>query len=67
MIFPLISNENVDSNSLYGRRRVGKTELIEQTYAKRNLIKIEGIEGRDEVEQRKHVLFQISHLMREFQ
>ena len=30
---------------VYGRRRVGKTELIEQTYSKRNIIKIEGIEG----------------------
>ena len=45
---------------LYGRRRVGKTELIEQTYATRNLIKLEGIEGRNEVEQRQHVLLQLS-------
>lgn len=47
---------------MYGRRRVGKTELIEQTYAKRNIIKIEGIEGKSEAEQRKHVLLQISQL-----
>lgn len=47
---------------LYGRRRVGKTELIEQTYAKRHIIKFEGIEGMDEVEQRKHVLLQLSQL-----
>ena len=45
---------------LYGRRRVGKTELIEQTYARRNIIKIEGIEGRGEIEQRQHVLLQLS-------
>ena len=45
---------------LYGRRRVGKTELIEQTYAQRHIIKLEGIEGRDEIEQRKHVLLQLS-------
>src|SRR3990167_11520897 len=45
---------------MYGRRRVGKTELIEQTYAKRNIIKIEGVEGKDEAEQRRHVLLQIS-------
>lgn len=45
---------------VYGRRRVGKTELIEQTYAKRHIIKIEGIEGKDEPEQRQHVLLQIS-------
>lgn len=30
---------------VYGRRRVGKTELIESVYADRNLIKIEGAEG----------------------
>src|SRR3990167_7347703 len=47
---------------MYGRRRVGKTELIEQTYAKRNIVKIEGIEGRDEQAQRQHVLLQMSLL-----
>lgn len=30
---------------IYGRRRVGKTSLIESVFAKRNLIKIEGAEG----------------------
>jgi len=30
---------------VYGRRRVGKTELIESVYADRNIIKIEGAEG----------------------
>ena len=30
---------------VYGRRRVGKTELIEQTFANRNLLKFEGVEG----------------------
>ncbi len=29
---------------VYGRRRVGKTELIEQTFADRNLLKFEGLE-----------------------
>ncbi len=35
----------------YGRRRVGKTSLIEKVYAKRNLIKIEGAEGLSEKQQ----------------
>ena len=30
---------------VYGRRRVGKTELLEQAFRKRNILKFEGIEG----------------------
>ena len=30
---------------VFGRRRVGKTELLEQTFRDRNIIKIEGIQG----------------------
>lgn len=36
---------------IYGRRRVGKTELIEQVYKERNLLKFEGVEGVSEKEQ----------------
>jgi AAA+ ATPase superfamily predicted ATPase len=45
---------------IYGRRRVGKTELIEQTYHDRHLLKFEGIEGEDAAQQRKHVLLQLA-------
>lgn len=45
---------------VYGRRRVGKTELIEQTFAKRNLIKFEGLEGENKQHQIKQVLYQLS-------
>lgn len=45
---------------VYGRRRVGKTELIEQSYRNRNIIKIEGIEGKSEKAQITHVLLQLS-------
>lgn len=45
---------------VYGRRRVGKTELIEQTFRNRNIIKFEGIEGEPESSQMKHVLLQLS-------
>jgi AAA+ ATPase superfamily predicted ATPase len=31
---------------IYGRRRVGKTSLIEEAYKKRRVLKIEGIEGQ---------------------
>lgn len=36
---------------LYGRRRVGKTKLLEQVFRTRNILKIEGIEGLDETQQ----------------
>ena len=42
---------------VYGRRRVGKTELIEHTLGKRNLIKLEGIEGGDTKMQMSRVLY----------
>lgn len=45
---------------VYGRRRVGKTELIEQAFKNRNIIKFEGIEGEPESSQMKHVLSQFS-------
>lgn len=44
---------------LYGRRRVGKTELIEQAYRDRNILKFEGLEGRGEGEQRFEVMRQL--------
>jgi uncharacterized protein len=45
---------------VYGRRRVGKTELIEQAYRQRHIIKLEGIEGKSEKEQRAFVLLQLA-------
>jgi len=44
----------------YGRRRIGKTELIEQTYRKRNLIKFEGLEGQDQKAQMAAVMQQLA-------
>lgn len=45
---------------VYGRRRVGKTELLEQVYANRNILKFEGIRGKSEEEQKALVLWQLS-------
>lgn len=45
---------------VYGRRRIGKTELLEQAFAKRNLLKFEGIEGKSTQEQIDNVLWQLS-------
>lgn len=44
----------------HGRRRVGKTELLEQAYRNRNVLKFEGIEGMSQKEQLKHVMWQFS-------
>ncbi len=44
---------------VYGRRRVGKTALIERAYGDRHPIKIEGIEGREEAYQIESALAQI--------
>ena len=41
---------------VYGRRRVGKTELIEQSFRERNLLKFEGVENKDEEFQKKTFL-----------
>lgn len=45
---------------IHGRRRVGKTELIEQTYKDRNILKFEGLENRSEEAQRNQVLLQLA-------
>ena len=45
---------------VHGRRRVGKTELIEQTLKNRNLLKFEGIENQPEDYQINSVISQLS-------
>jgi AAA+ ATPase superfamily predicted ATPase len=45
---------------MYGRRRVGKTELLEQVFRDRALLKFEGLENEPEEIQRQQVLNQLS-------
>ncbi|MBS0626602.1 MAG: hypothetical protein JSS09_00135, partial [Verrucomicrobia bacterium] len=45
---------------VYGRRRIGKTELLEQVYANRNILKFEGLYGKSQKEQIAHTLWQLS-------
>lgn len=45
---------------IYGRRRVGKTELIEHTYHQRHLLKFEGIENYQQEYQRQIVMQQLA-------
>lgn len=55
--------ENLDRAAIfvmYGRRRVGKTELIEQAFSHCNILKFEGLERLPEKDQIKQVLYQAS-------
>src|SRR3990167_1333823 len=60
------SLENIQKNQapaiiiVYGRRRVGKTELLEHVFKKRNLLKFEGIQGKDAEYQRAIVMQQLA-------
>ena len=45
---------------VYGRRRVGKTELIEHSLSERNLLKLEGVESGNTQAQMVRVLYQLS-------
>jgi uncharacterized protein len=45
---------------MYGRRRIGKTELLEQAFRERNILKFEGIEGLSEKAQFANVMSQLA-------
>ena len=45
---------------VYGRRRIGKTELLEQVYADRKILKFEGLYGKSQKDQITHILWQLS-------
>ncbi len=45
---------------MYGRRRIGKTELLEQAFRERKLLKFEGIEGLSQKAQFAHVMSQLA-------
>lgn len=48
---------------VYGRRRIGKTELIEHTLKNRNLVKLEGVEDGNKAAQMERVLYQLSKVL----
>ncbi len=50
---------------VYGRRRIGKTELLEQFFRTRRIIKLEGIEGKPPKKQIESVLWQLSQYARD--
>lgn len=59
---------NADASSIIivsGRRRSGKTELLEQSFRHRNVLKFEGVEGQDENYQRAMVMRQLAQYTQE--
>ena len=50
---------------MYGRRRIGKTELLEQAFKDRNILKFEGIEGLSEKAQFVNAMSQLAHYAEE--
>lgn len=60
MLAKIGSSKEANILIIYGRRRVGKTELIEHAYSKRKLLKFEGIEGKDSSYQQKVVMQQLA-------
>ncbi len=48
---------------VHGRRRVGKTTLVERAFSGRRLLKIEGLEGKSESDQRASAIEQIAHFL----
>lgn len=50
---------------MYGRRRIGKTELLEQAFKDRNILKFEGIEGLSEKEQLANAMGQLAIYVQE--
>ena len=55
-LIEIAQHERAEIIVVYGRRRVGKTELLEQTYRERNLLKFEGLEGEPQAVQIQQVL-----------
>ena len=50
---------------VYGKRRIGKTELLEQAFRKRNVLKFEGIEGKPQSYQINQVILQFSKYLQD--
>lgn len=60
-ISEFVGREEASILVVHGRRRVGKTELIEQAFAKRNLLKFEGVQGKDQAFQRGEFLRKLAY------
>jgi len=47
---------------IYGRRRIGKTRLVEETFKNSTLLKFEGLEGQPTREQQRHFLHRLAEI-----
>lgn len=62
----ILSEEQTSITVLHGRRRVGKSELLEQALQNRKVLKFEGIEGRPVTYQRESFLGELAKYCSDF-
>ena len=57
----LINSEKASIGVIYGRRRIGKSELIKKAFEQHKILIFEGLENRPKQEQIENFLFQLSY------
>jgi len=60
-----ISSNDTNICVIYGRRRIGKSELIKKAFSKKKVMIFEGLENRPKQTQIESFLFQLSHMTNE--
>ena len=58
----LINSEKLAIGVIYGRRRIGKSELIKKAFENEKVLIFEGLENRPKQEQIDNFLFQLYYL-----
>ena len=68
LLHDIISSDNPAIGVIYGRRRIGKSELIKKAFEKQKVLVFEGLENRPKQDQVDNFLFQLFYQTRkEFQ
>jgi len=65
LLTQLISSNDTNICVIYGRRRIGKSELIKKVFFKKKVMIFEGLENRPKQTQIESFLFQLSHMSNE--
>ncbi|MFZ4404416.1 MAG: AAA family ATPase [Pseudobdellovibrionaceae bacterium] len=65
LIKKIIAKDQASILIVYGRRRVGKTELIEHSLKDHAYLKLEGKEGQNKAAQLKHCLFLLAKYLKD--
>ena len=59
LLHGIISSDNPAIGVIYGRRRIGKSELIKKAFEKQNVLVFEGLENRTKQDQIDNFIFQL--------